>query len=50
MAWFTRQPLHLEGLEMGDCLDPKDVHVRNYQRSRFGKTEFVCEHWRSHPN
>lgn len=32
------------------CMDPKDVHVTDYVRTRFGKTEFVTEHWRSHPN
>jgi hypothetical protein len=32
------------------CLDPKDVHVRQYTRTRFGRTEFVTDHWRSHPN
>ena len=31
------------------CHDPKDVHVRAYSRTRFGKTEFVVEHMRSHP-
>jgi hypothetical protein len=35
---------------MGDCQDPRDVFVHNYQRTRFGKTEFVTEHYRSHPN
>lgn len=30
--------------------DPlKDVHVDAYTRNRFGKTEFVVEHFRSHP-
>jgi hypothetical protein len=28
----------------------KDVHVRNYQRTRMGKQERVREHWRSHPH
>ena len=34
---------------MSACLDPKDVYVRQYERRRFGKTERVREHWRSHP-
>lgn len=29
--------------------DPKDVYVRPYTRHRFGRTEFVTDHWRSHP-
>jgi hypothetical protein len=28
---------------------PKVVHVRDYTRVRFGRTEHVCEHWRSFP-
>jgi hypothetical protein len=28
---------------------PKDVHVRNYVRTRLGRQEFVREHWRSRP-
>ena len=28
----------------------KDVFVRAYTRFRFGKIEFVCQHYRSHPN
>lgn len=28
---------------------PKDVHVREYSRVRFGKEESVREHWRSSP-
>lgn len=31
------------------CYDPKDVHVNAYERRRFGRTEFVREHWRGHP-
>ena len=27
----------------------KGVHVRAYTRRRFGRTESVCEHWRSYP-
>lgn len=27
----------------------KDVHVRAYERTRFGKQEHVREHWRTHP-
>lgn len=27
----------------------KDVHVCAYTRTRFGKLESVCSHWRSHP-
>lgn len=27
----------------------KDVFVRAYTRIRFGRTENVCQHWRSHP-
>jgi hypothetical protein len=27
----------------------KSVHVRAYQRTRFGRLEHVCEHWRSWP-
>lgn len=27
----------------------KDVFVTAYTRFRFGKLEFVCQHWRSHP-
>ena len=27
----------------------KAVHVRSYQRTRFGRREHVCEHWRSWP-
>jgi hypothetical protein len=34
---------------MANCYDPKDVHVHAYKRTRFGRTEDVCEHWRSHP-
>ena len=25
------------------------VHVRSYVRERFGRLEFVREHWRSYP-
>jgi hypothetical protein len=28
---------------------PKDVYVSEYDRIRFGRTEHVCEHWRSSP-
>lgn len=31
------------------CTFPKSVHVRAYQRVRFGKPELVCEHCRSMP-
>lgn len=27
----------------------KGVHVRAYTRFRFGRTENVCQHWRSFP-
>jgi hypothetical protein len=27
----------------------KAVHVRAYHRTRFGRLEHVCEHWRSWP-
>ena len=27
----------------------KPVHVRDYLRTRFGRLEHVCEHWRSWP-
>jgi hypothetical protein len=27
----------------------KAVHVRDYYRTRFGRLEHVCEHWRSWP-
>lgn len=27
----------------------KLVHVRSYERVRFGRKEQVCEHWRSWP-
>ena len=27
----------------------KDVFVTAYTRTRFGKLESVCQHWRSHP-
>lgn len=27
----------------------RDVFVRAYTRFRFGRIEFVCQHWRSHP-
>lgn len=27
----------------------KPVHVRGYDRNRFGKQEYVCQHWRSLP-
>lgn len=28
---------------------PKTVFVRAYRRFRFGRTEDVRQHWRSHP-
>jgi hypothetical protein len=28
----------------------KNVFVRAYLRFRFGRTESVCQHWRSNPN
>jgi hypothetical protein len=28
----------------------KTVFVHQYRRFRFGKTESVCQHWRSNPN
>lgn len=27
----------------------RSVFVRAYTRFRFGRTESVCQHWRSHP-
>jgi hypothetical protein len=30
--------------------ESKAVHVRSYERTRFGKKEHVREHWRSRPN
>ena len=27
----------------------KSVYVRRYTRRRFGRWEWVCQHWRSHP-
>lgn len=27
----------------------RDVFVNAYHRIRFGRLEFVCAHWRSHP-
>lgn len=30
-------------------LKPKSVFVRAYMRFRCGKTETVCQHWRSTP-
>lgn len=27
----------------------RDVHVRAYNRFRFGRWEAVCQHWRSSP-
>ena len=27
----------------------RNVFVRSYVRSRFGKLENVCQHWRSYP-
>lgn len=29
---------------------PKSVHVNAYTRTRFGRREHVCAHWRSWPN
>ena len=34
---------------MASLFKPKSVHVRAYLRSRFGKREMVCRHWRSCP-
>jgi hypothetical protein len=35
---------------MGDSMPPpKTVHVRAYDRTRFGHREHVREHWRSWP-
>lgn len=31
-------------------LTGKLVHVRSYVRTRFGKVENVCEHYRRYPN
>jgi hypothetical protein len=28
---------------------PRDVFVRSYIRTRFGRVEDVCQHWRSRP-
>lgn len=28
----------------------KDVFVTAYTRIRYGRTEFVCQHWRSSPS
>lgn len=28
----------------------KSVFVRAYKRFRFGRTENVCQHWRSNPD
>lgn len=28
----------------------KTVHVRSYQRTRFGNEESVVQHWRRHPS
>lgn len=27
----------------------KSVYVRQYTRFRWGKLEYVCQHWRSYP-
>jgi hypothetical protein len=29
---------------------PKTVYVTSYRRWRFGRTEHVRQHWRSHPD
>lgn len=38
----------------GDCYMTynvlKPVHVHEYTRVRFGRLEYVCEHWRSLPS
>lgn len=34
---------------MGSPLSSKSVFVRAYSRFRFGRTEDVCQHWRSYP-
>lgn len=31
-------------------LKPKSVFVRAYRRLRFGRLEFVCQHYRSLPH
>ena len=35
---------------MMKCAFPRTVHVRAYDRYRFGKWESVCAHCRSHPH
>lgn len=34
---------------MRKMLRSKVVRVRAYLRTRFGRLEHVCAHWRSHP-
>jgi hypothetical protein len=34
---------------MIEILKPKAVFVRDYLRTRFGRLEHVCAHWRSWP-
>ncbi len=34
---------------MGRLSEMGSVFVRAYTRFRFGRTEHVCQHWRSHP-
>lgn len=34
---------------MRKLLKSRIVHVRAYLRTRFGRREHVCAHWRSHP-
>lgn len=34
---------------MGRLSEVGSVFVRAYTRFRFGRTEHVCQHWRSHP-
>jgi hypothetical protein len=36
---------------MSDFMErPKVVHVRAYERTRRGRLENVCEHWRALPH
>jgi len=34
---------------MGVLAKVKTVFVTAYTRFRFGRIEYVCQHWRSHP-
>lgn len=34
---------------MGRLSEVRSFFVRAYTRFRFNRTEFVCQHWRSHP-